>query len=116
MGYLHRASPTPDRLGIVTLSTRDGGLRYYERTSGKLARRIDLPNYVEFEDADFVIIGERPLRVLVQRESGVVSYELEGSGPPRAVALPAAFERSTFRAPRWRTIEEVGEFLLKHAA
>lgn len=89
VGYLYRALPTPDNLGIVTLSTRDGGLRYYERKSGQLLLRIDLPDYVEFEDADFVIVGERPLRVLVQRESGVVIYELDGSGPPRGVALPA---------------------------
>ena len=89
VGYLYRALPTMDNLGIVTLSTRDGGLRYYERKSGKLVLRIDLPDYVEFEDADFVIVGERPLRVLVQRESGVVIYDLEGSGPARGVALPA---------------------------
>ena len=88
VGYLHRALPTPDGSGVAVLSTEDGGLRYYDRASGELRRQIDLPEYGEFEDSDFAIVGGSAPRALVVRESGVVSYDLVGESAPRALALP----------------------------
>ncbi|HTV23181.1 MAG TPA: WD40 repeat domain-containing protein, partial [Polyangiaceae bacterium] len=101
VGYLYRALPTPDGASLVVLSARDGGLRCYDRASGKLRRRIDLPDYVEFEDADFALVGEPTPRALVVRASGVVSYDLVGESEPRALALPAGDGVAAARPGLW---------------
>jgi WD40 repeat protein len=99
---LYRALPTPDGTGIAVLSTRDGGLRYYDRASGELRVRINLPDYAEFEDADFAIVGEQPPRALVVRQSEVALYDLVGASPPRVVELPTGDGiGATVRAGLW---------------
>ncbi len=77
-GYLYKAEFTPDGKQVVTLSTDSGTIYYFDVTSGKLISKIKLPDFTQFEDADFAIITELPDRpqLVISRESGASILDL----------------------------------------